>query len=130
VREVDEQVIRSVFERWNSGEREIDPAEIDPEIEVGSMLARRSFHGYDGVREWMLEIDEQFDDWRVFITDVTAAGPDRYVVEGSIHGRGRQSGVDLDQPASWLIETRDGRFVRLINFIGHGGARQALDEER
>jgi ketosteroid isomerase-like protein len=127
--EGDEGVIRKAFARWNSGEREIDREALDPEIEIHSMLAQRSFHGYDGALEWVHEIDDQFADWQVRIDELRDAGAQRYVVEGSIHGRGRQSGVDLDQPASWLVEMSNGRILRLINFIGRDAAAQSLAEE-
>ena len=39
------------------------------------------------------------------------------VATGSISMRGRQSGLDLEQPASWVVELRDGRLLRLRNFV-------------
>jgi ketosteroid isomerase-like protein len=50
-------------------------------------------------------------------------------VQGSIHGRGRQSGVDLDQPASWLVEVRTGRLLRLRNYIGREAAAEAIERQ-
>jgi ketosteroid isomerase-like protein len=113
-----EQLIRAVWGRWNDGDRDPEAPEIDPEIEIGSALVKRDFHGPEGLREWIAEIEEQFDSWRLEIEDVRELRPDAFVVRGAILARGRHSGVDLDQPASWRVLIRDGRIRRIDNFIG------------
>ncbi len=122
-----EDLIRDVWRRWNAGEREPDDESFDPEIEVHSVLAGGIFTGHDGLRRWVAEIDEQFDEWELGIEEVRQLAPDRWIVHGTIRARGRQSGVDLDQPASWLIETRNGRMRLIRNFIGPK-ARRAAEE--
>ncbi len=42
--------------------------------------------------------------------------------------RGRQSGIDLDQPASWLVTLRAGRIARIQNFIGPDARAQAEEQ--
>jgi ketosteroid isomerase-like protein len=128
VGEADENVIRAAFERWNSGAHDADPELIDPEIEIVSALAQATFRGYDGTVRWAAEIDEQFQDWKVELYELRPLDDGRYLLEGAIHGRGRQSGVDLDQDASWLVELRDGRIVRFLNFIGRDTAARTLEE--
>ena len=71
--EAQQDLIRKIFERWNRGDREIDPAETDPEAEIHSAMTGFTYRGYDGVRKWMEEIDEQFDSWRISIEEI-----DRY----------------------------------------------------
>ena len=77
----------------------------------------------------MREIDEQFADWQVEVDELRDAGGGRFMLVGAIHGRGRQSGVDVDENASWLAEVRDGRLLRLDNFIGRETAGGALERE-
>jgi ketosteroid isomerase-like protein len=113
-----EQLIREVWQRWNEGDRRPDAEEIDPEIEVHSALAVNVYSGRLGVESWIAEIDDQFDSWELDVDVVRVLEPDRYIVHGAIRARGRNSGVDLDQPASWLVDIRDGRLVRIRNFIG------------
>jgi ketosteroid isomerase-like protein len=67
---------------------------------------------------WMGEIDEQFESWAVGIDEMRRIAPDAYIAHGWIHARGRNSGVDLDQPASWLVDLREGKLLRIRNFIG------------
>ena len=121
----DVQVVLVLFARWNSGDHSVDPELVDPEVEVYSALAQQSFRGYDGGEAWIREIDEQFDDWRVEVDSSRPLGGGRFLLEGSIHGRGRQSGIDLDQPASWVVEVRAGRLLRLRNYIGREAAARS-----
>jgi ketosteroid isomerase-like protein len=125
----DVQVVLVLFARWNSGDHSVDPELVDPEVEVYSALAQQSFRGYDGGEAWIREIDEQFDDWRVEVDSSRPLGGGRFLLEGSIHGRGRQSGIDLDQPASWVVEVRAGRLLRLRNYIGREAAAEAIERQ-
>ncbi len=123
-----EQVVREIWSRWNGGERDANPELIDPEIEVHSDLARGVFQGTDGLERWSAEIDEQFDDWNLEIDEVQTLDDGRLLVTGRVHGRGRQSQIDLDEVATWLVEVRDGRMLRLYNFLGPEGAQRAQAE--
>lgn len=128
--EADEKLVHVLFARWNRGEHTVDPAMIDPDVEIHSALARSVFRGYDGAEAWAREIDEQFDAWQVDIHQLRELDDGRFLLEGRIRGRGRQSGVDLDEPANWRVEIRDGRLLRLINFLGSGTAADAVERER
>ena len=113
-----EAVIREIWRRWNGGERAFNPEFIDPEIEVHSALTGELFRGEEGITRWIAEINEQFDEWELSIDEIEAADGDRYRIRGAVRARGRQSGVDLDQPITWNIEVRDGRLLRLENIMG------------
>ena len=122
----DEQVVREAFARWNRGEHDVDPELIHPEITIRSALVQDRFHGYEGVAAWVREIDDQFAEWNVEVDELRDVGDGRFLLEGAIHGRGRLSGVDVDEAASWIAEVRDGRLLRLDNFIGRETAARRL----
>lgn len=113
-----EELLRDVFRRWNAGERELYAELFDPEFEVHSALTGRVYHGEAEVREWMAEIDEQFDGWELELGSVRPLADGRAMGWGKISAQGRGSGIELDQPAAWLIEVREGRLRSLHNFIG------------
>lgn len=113
-----EKLIRDIWRRWNEGERSPDLDEVDSGIEIHSALAKNVYSGRDGLAAWISEIDEQFESWELGIDEFRKLGPEAYIVHGSIHARGRTSGVDLDQPASWLVDLLAGRLLRIRNFIG------------
>jgi ketosteroid isomerase-like protein len=110
------ELVRRTWARWNDGDRAVPEEEVDPEVVVHSALTQAVYRGYDGVERWMSEIDEQFSDWKLALDSVEEPRDGLVVAIGSISMRGRQSGLDLQQPASWFIELRDGRLLTLRNF--------------
>ena len=111
--------------RWNDGDRELDPAEIHPDVVVYSALTGDEFRGTSRVVKWMTEIDEQFEVWDTTIEEIRDASGDRLLVLGSVHFRGRTSGVEIDQPMGWIWEFQGDRVSAMHNFVGHDAAFEA-----
>jgi ketosteroid isomerase-like protein len=118
------RLVKSWFERWNRGERDFLSEETDPEVEIVSRLATEPYRGRDGMQQWFLEIDQQFDRWSLVAEEWRDVG-DRVVVLGRVSMRGRGSGVELDQSIGWLIEVSEGRLKRLEMFVPPEGALEA-----
>lgn len=122
-----EDMVRRLYADWNAGERQVYPDLTHPDIELHTrfaMLGGEPYRGYEGIRQWMRDIDEQFGQWRLEITEIREQG-DRMLVLGSIHIRGRESGVELDQPIGWIWDFRDDKFVRLETQLSHDEAIEA-----
>jgi len=117
--------VRAVWDRWNSGLRTTDHELLDPELEVRSALTGSVYRGEEGVRRWAAEIDDQFEHWEVIVAGTEQVRPGLLIVQGEIRATGRGSGVDIDQPASWLVHLRDNRITRIDNFIGVDSAAAA-----
>jgi ketosteroid isomerase-like protein len=111
---------KSVFSRWNAGERRFPDEEIHPEAVVVSRILGQAVRGRDGVHRYVREIDEQFDEWRMAIDDWREAG-DCVVALGRIRLHGRRSGVAFDQPVGILFEIREGQLFRFETFPGEPG---------
>jgi ketosteroid isomerase-like protein len=125
-----QEFVRQIWAQWNSGDREIRDDQVDPEVEIHSALTQAVYHGRDGAERWMQEIDEQFSDWQVQLDSVSEPREGVLVATGSISMRGRQSGLDLEQPAGWVIELREGRLHRLRNFVDPDEAARFAGRER
>ncbi len=123
-------MILDLFERWNHGDREIDPTAVDPDAEVHSAMTRATYRGYGGVKDWMAEIDDQFDSWRLSVEEMRDLSGDRILVLGSVHFRGRGSGVEFDQPIGWIITFAGERIRDFRIFPDHESARNAADAPR
>ena len=108
-----EQLIREIWRRWNEGDRVWDPEIVDPELEIRSILTGRTYRGRAEVEQWMAEIDEQFDQWRLHVDELEEVATDRFLLTGKLEVRGRQSGVDLDQPLTWLVVVRANRMLMM-----------------
>src|SRR5687767_3073692 len=96
-----EMLVRRELDRWNAGAREIDPQVLHPEVVFHSQMTNATYHGHDGVRRFVAEIDDQFAEWHNSIDEFRDAGKDRVLALGAIHLRGRGSGVEFDQPMAW-----------------------------
>jgi len=118
------EIVRRTFERWNAGQRDIDPEVVNPEIVVISAMSSTTYRGFDGLRQWMAEIDDQFGDWGLSVDEFRDAPDARLLALGKVHIRGRSSGVEFDQPMGWLVTFAEGTVIELTTFPDHA---QALD---
>ena len=107
---------RSVFSRWNAGERMFPDEEIHPEVVLVSRILGQTVRGRAGVRRYLREIDEQFAEWTMAIEDWRDAG-DCVAALGHVRLHGRRSGVAFDQPVGILFEIRDGQLFRFETFL-------------
>jgi ketosteroid isomerase-like protein len=107
---------RSVFNRWNAGERTFPDEEIHPDVVIASRILGEPVQGRAGVRRYFREIDEQFDEWTMMIEDWRDAG-DFVVALGHIRLHGRRSGVAFDQPVGIVFEIRGGQVLRFETFV-------------
>jgi ketosteroid isomerase-like protein len=110
------EVVREWFERWNRHERWFLEHEVHPDMQVVSRIQNEPFRGRGGLRRWIQEIDEQFQEWELIVDEWRDVG-DLVVGLGRIRLLGRESGVGFDQPAGWLLEIKDGKLFRLQNFV-------------
>ena len=107
---------RSVFSRWNAGEREFPDEQIHPDVVLVSRILGKAVRGRAGVRRYLREIDEQFDEWTMAIEDWRDAG-DCVTALGHVRLHGRRSGVTFDQPVGILFEIQGGQLLRFETFL-------------
>ena len=89
--------------------------------EEGVMLAARSavegaYRGHDGIRRFMADNAENFEKFEPDYPDLRDLG-DRVLAIGTIHVRGRGSGVETDIPAAGVATfNEEGKMVRWEDF--------------
>jgi ketosteroid isomerase-like protein len=111
------EVARSALSRWNAGERGFPDDEIHPDVVVVSRgVLGTTMHGRAGIRRYLREIDEQFDEWTTVMEDWRDAG-DFVAALGHVHLHGKRSGVAFDQPVGFLFEFRRGQLLRFETFL-------------
>jgi ketosteroid isomerase-like protein len=107
--------------------RDIDAVLVgmDPDVRFEHRLAdlQGTFVGIDGVRSWFADLVETFDAWHIECDDIRDVG-DRVLALGTIHARGRESGVETEFPLSVVAQYEDGV---LTDFTDYGDHEQALE---
>jgi ketosteroid isomerase-like protein len=81
------------------------------------------YAGAGGIREFFRDVAQSWESFRFKSTDLRDLG-DRVLVLGHVRGRGRASGVEVDDRWAWIVELRGGRAVSLHGFLDH---REALE---
>jgi ketosteroid isomerase-like protein len=99
-----------------------DPVE---SVDLRIMAPHATYHGYEGVRRWMAEIDHQFDDWNVSIDEFRDASEGRLLALGTVHVRGRTNGVAFEQPMALLLAFAEGRLIELRTIPDHAQGLEA-----
>jgi ketosteroid isomerase-like protein len=111
------EIIRSLIETFNAGDRTVPAELLDPEFELETPFTSVSgtpYRGHAGIGDWLRELDDQFSEWQNRLDNIRENG-DIVIVTGSLHVRGRVSGLEFDQPAAW---------------VGHFGADHRLTRAR
>jgi ketosteroid isomerase-like protein len=127
------ELIAHMAETWNGGDLEEALGFVDPEIEVltpFSSVTGEPYRGLEGYRRWRSDIDEQFDAWEMHYGEVRELDRDLLLVSGFARVRGRGSGIEFDQPATSVVELRDGRLLRLSVHLSEAEALEAAARRR
>ncbi|MGH2979081.1 MAG: nuclear transport factor 2 family protein [Solirubrobacterales bacterium] len=121
--------VREAFESWNAGDRSPPLERFDPEVEIstviGDAFAGEPYRGHEGARAWLANLDESFETWRV-IPEEWHERDDVLVVLGTVHARGRGSGIEFDQPIAWVARFRDDKLFRLQTYVDREEALAAV----
>jgi ketosteroid isomerase-like protein len=106
--------------------------ELDPEVVLvpfGAAMEGKSYRGHDGVMQWWRdEILVTWDEFQTLPERFQRVG-ERLLVTGRWHARGIESGVELDIPATWVVEVRDGKIVYWQTYTDHAHARRDIGLE-
>ena len=86
----------------------------------------RAFRGRNGVRDYFEALDEVFDDMRIEIEEITDAGEDRIVVVVRVIGRGKGSGVNVEQRNGQVWRFADRKIVRIDSYLNPTDAFDAV----
>jgi ketosteroid isomerase-like protein len=123
--------VRSVFAAFNEGTfdaRMIDEL-FDPQVEVldfPEVPDRRSYRGHDGVKDFMADLAENWEETKVSIEEIRELG-DAVVVLGHQRSVGALAGVPVDNSIGEVLEFEGDRIRRIRMFRDHAAALEAAD---
>jgi len=96
----------------------------DPSCEYRPVEEARPIHGHDALIRWIERWLEAWEDAWDEIDEIAAVG-ERVVAAVRVHGRGRSSGLEISQRLFDVHELRDGRVLRITEYLDPGEAVEA-----
>ncbi len=128
------ETIRRMYERWLENDAALFDA-FDQEIELHPDAAADwvgvddIYRGHDGVRRYMTQVYEAFEDYRPEVEDLLDAG-DKVVTLAIEHGRGRASGATVEARHTAHVWTmRANKAIRLDLYLDRAKALEAAGLE-
>ena len=108
---------RQAYEFWNCGEPDlmVDEYAEDGEVDFSAVFTGMAvFRGHDSIRRQLDEFWETWEGVRMDPLEVFDIGEGQFVVDLRFWGKGRRSGVEIDQRSAFLYTLResDGKVVR------------------
>jgi ketosteroid isomerase-like protein len=119
--------VRRLFAAFNKRDWGAVPAQLDPEVEYMPIEEHAAHHGPEAFVEYMkrwLEAWETSFSAEMEEIEITPAG-DRAFVGMRFRGRGKGSGVEIDDRLFWVGELRGGRLYRISEYNDRGEALKA-----
>ena len=103
----------------------IDPAiEFRPRFQVMLGGEAATYHGEAGVREAFRDLYSALDWIRPEVSEIRDLG-DRIVAFGQLRIRGKESGIEAESSAGWVVDLKDGRAVRVSEYLDPAQALEA-----
>jgi len=121
-------VVRAAWDAFSRHDVDDFLDHVHPDVEIvpfGAAMEGEAYRGHAGVRDWWEhEIDANWETFDPHAEDFEEVG-DRLVVIGHWIARGRTSGVDLNMPATWVVDIKDGKIARWQTFTDRDDALRA-----
>jgi uncharacterized protein len=122
------EVVRWVIDAWNRDQPEGVVRFLDSDVIFDATQRRinpKTYTGMEGMRVMLADRDEVWEEFRLE-PDEFVDGGDRVVVIGRWVGKGKGSGIEVQQPVAHVFTLHDGRVVRVeLGYTGRGDALEA-----
>lgn len=96
-----------------------------PDCEYQPVEEQGPVRGHDALVRWNGRWFEVWDEFRAEIDEVVDTG-DAVVTGITVHGRGDSSGIEITQRLFHVSEVRDGRIVRMAEYVDRAQALEAV----
>jgi hypothetical protein len=120
-------MLRRGYEAISRGDFDSVMEMLDPEIVMHDRPESPdagTYHGHAGALEALRQTDDFFDDVEMAPEEMHESG-DQIVVVLTLRGRGRESGVPVEERIAHLWTVREGRALALRAFTDPGDALRA-----
>ena len=120
------EIVRRHMEAYLSGDNETALGAYDAAVEFDATVRPEGqvYRGREGVAEAMRVWTGTWEDWRVEVEEFIDAG-DQVLMISRETGRGKGSGIEINQRVFGLFTLRDGKIVRWKGFLDRDEALEA-----
>jgi ketosteroid isomerase-like protein len=126
------EIVRRIWDAWERGDTDAALALYDPDVEAAGLAEAvgtkggksDSYRGMEGLRRWMRDFSESFDDFLAQPEEFVDVG-DGVVVRVRMSGRGKRSGAPSELVFWNAYKLRNGRVVRLQTYAKEAEAIRA-----
>jgi uncharacterized protein len=122
------EIVRKLFAAWNTGDRAQVLELVDPEIVIDAtrrVFNPTTYEGMKGVQQMLSDLDDVWDRFQTEPSTEFIDAGERVVVVGRMRGKGKGSGVEVDQSFASIWTIRRGRVIRWE--LGYEDRRAALE---
>jgi ketosteroid isomerase-like protein len=128
------EIVRRQIEGFQAGMERGDPGAV---FDAGTVAADAEWivrEGMDGRTVWTGREEfvqfirtwtEEFESWSIQVERLIDAGEDRVVALTHQSGTGKGSGVPVELDLGLIYELKDGRVIRITNYLTHAEALEA-----
>lgn len=121
------ETVGRFIDAWNRRDLEAALEETHPQCEARPIEATETLRGHDGLRTAFRDLFEAFEEFTMEPEDFVAQG-DCVLVPLRQRGRGKESGLEIEERFFQLFAMRDGKVFRFDEFSDETDARKALEE--
>jgi ketosteroid isomerase-like protein len=123
------ETVRRSWEAWGNGDLDRLFALWDPEIVWDlthfSEWPESRYDGHDGMKRFLTEWLEVWEDYEVGLDEIHLAPDGRIVSLAWQRGKGKQSGLEMKMEWAQIITVRDGKVTRIDNYDDQSAALAA-----
>jgi hypothetical protein len=123
----DREIVQRAFEAFSRGDIDAVLDLCDPDVVVRDPeRTGTTFRGPDGLRQFFEEWLENWEEYRSEPVELTESG-DEILVHAIQTGKGKLSGIEIEQDLFVVLRLRDGKFVEYRLYTKREGALASMD---
>jgi ketosteroid isomerase-like protein len=125
------ELVRKMQEAFLGPEPELALAFFDPHVvyDARERPDGKVWYGRNGIRRAMIEWSDVWDDWEIETERYLEAGREKVLILWHERGRGKGSGLPMEQRGGNLVTISDGRIVHVRLYVHQQVALKAAELE-
>jgi ketosteroid isomerase-like protein len=130
------EVVQRIFDAVGRDDRRAILSLYDPDVEwdtsrgsLGELLGGTIYRGHEGLRTLFRHLQEPWEDYEDRLEEVIDVGGENVVTVVTTSGRGRASGVEVEQRQAAVWTIRDRKVARVIWFSTRDEALEAASQQ-